>query len=75
MFVAATDLYLFDVFAEAYAKNTVSVEFQERIASVLGQGLIMSTYLGVVLEALGLSVLVGYFFFKVWKEILIFLKS
>ena len=68
MFVAATNMYLFDVFAEAYAKNTVSVEFQERIASVLGQGLIMSIYLGAVLEALGLSVLVGYVFSKFRKK-------
>lgn len=68
MFVAATNMYLFDVFAEAYAKNTVSVEFQERIASVLGQGLIMSIYLGAVLEALGLSVLVGYVFSKLRKK-------
>ena len=68
MFVAATNMYLFDVFAEAYAKNTVSVEFQERIASVLGQGLIMSIYLGAVLEALGLSVLVGYVLSKLRKK-------
>ena len=60
LFVAATNMYLFDVFAEAYAKNTISAQFQERIASVFGQGLVMSIYLGAVLEALGLSVLIGY---------------
>jgi hypothetical protein len=60
MFVSATNMYLFDVFVAAYSKNSVSLQFQERIASVTGQGLIMSIYIGAVLEALGLSVLIGY---------------
>ncbi len=60
MFAAATNMYLFDVFVEAYAKNSLSLEFQARIASVVGQGLITSIYLAAVLEALGLSVLINY---------------
>lgn len=60
LFVIATNMYLFDVFMEAYAKNTLSLELQERISSIFGRGLVVSIYLAAVLEALGLSILVGY---------------
>jgi hypothetical protein len=60
LFVAATNMYLFDVFTDAFAKNTLSIELQERVASVFGQGLVVSIYLAAVLEALGMSVLIGY---------------
>jgi hypothetical protein len=68
LFVAATNMYLFDVFAEAYAKNTVSTALQERISSVFGHGYVVSIYLAAVLEALGLSVLVGYIVARVRKR-------
>lgn len=60
LFVAATNMYLFDVFIEAYAKNTVSIELQYYVSAVFGQGVVVSIYIAAILEALGLSVLIGY---------------
>ena len=67
LFVVATNMYLFDVFLEAYAKNSLSIEMQQRIASVFGHGMLVSIYLASVLEALGLSLLVGYIVSKLRK--------
>lgn len=60
LFVAATNMYLFDVFIEAYAKNTVSIELQYYVSAVFGRGIVVSIYIASILEALGLSVLIGY---------------
>ena len=60
LFVAATNMYLFDVFIEAYAKNTVSIELQYYVSAVFGRGIVVSIYIAGILEALGLSVLIGY---------------
>ncbi len=60
LFVAATNMYLFDVFIEAYAKNTVSIELQYYVSAVFGRGVVVSIYIAAILEALGLSVLIGY---------------
>ena len=60
LFVVVTNLYLFDVFLEAYAKNTLSVELQQNISAIFGHGLVVSIYLASVLEGLMLSAVAGY---------------
>lgn len=67
LFVFATNMYLFDVFIDAYAKNNLSIYLQQRIYEVFGHGVIVSIYLAAVLEALGLSVLIGYIISKLRK--------
>jgi hypothetical protein len=67
LFVFATNMYLFDVFVDAYARNNLSIYLQQRIYEVFGHGVIVSIYLGAVLEALGLSVLIGYIISKLRK--------
>ena len=60
LFVVLTNLYLFDVFLEAYAKNTFSLELQQQISAVFGHGIVISIYLASVLEALVVSAVAGY---------------
>jgi hypothetical protein len=68
LFSVATNMYLFDVFVDAYAKNNLSIELQQKIYQVFGHGVIVSIYLAAVLEALGLSVLIGYIVSKLTKK-------
>ena len=60
LFVVLTNLYLFDVFLEAYAKNTLSLELQQQISAVFGHGIVVSIYLASILEGLVLSAVAGY---------------
>ena len=60
LFVVATNLYLFDVFVAAYAKNTLSLELQQRVSAVFGHGIIVSIYLASVLEGLVASVFLSF---------------
>jgi hypothetical protein len=68
LFVVATNFFLFDVTLEAYAKNTLSLSLQQQIASVFANGIVVGIYLGSVLEALVLSIAVGYITSMVQKK-------
>jgi hypothetical protein len=59
---AATGLYLFDLGVEAYAQNTHSLPLENAVNQIFGPGMITVTavYLGALLEALGLSIMLGY---------------
>ena len=60
LFVVATNLYLFDVFLAAYARNTLPFEAQEKIYSMFGGGKLGEIYVASVLDALVVSSFVGY---------------
>ncbi len=60
LFALSTSVYLFDLFVQAYAKSTHSLELQTKISQIFGQGMITDIYLAAVAEALGLSMLVGF---------------
>jgi hypothetical protein len=69
LFAVATNMYMFDVFADAYARNNLSLELQQKIYQVFGHGVIVSIYLAAVIEALGLSVLISFIISKLRKNL------
>lgn len=61
LFTLATNLYLFDVFLEEYAKNSFSIELGVKMGTIFfGNTFVTTIYLLALLEAFGLSIFCGY---------------